>query len=73
MYIKSWNDVKDGARVIEDTYNEIYQISTRDGKRYLTIVGSQIPSARVDKLIGQERVIDFEPTCIYDQPWIEIS
>lgn len=70
MYINNWNEVPDGARVIEDTYNEVYTIFTRDGKRYLRQVGWQIGDKPVHEY---ERPIDFEPNAMYDQPWIRID
>jgi len=70
MYINHWNEVPDGATVIEDTYNEVYQVFTKDGKRYLRQVGWQVGDKPVPEY---ERPIDFEPNCIYDQPWIRID
>lgn len=70
MYIDNWNHVPDGARVIEDTYNEVYTIFTKDGKRYLRQVGWQVGDKPVPEY---ERPIDFEPNAMYDQPWIRID
>lgn len=70
MYINSWSNVPDGARVIEDTYNEVYQVFTRDGQRYLRQVGWQVGNKPIPEY---ERPIDFEPNCPYDQPWIRID
>jgi hypothetical protein len=70
MYINNWNEVPDGARVIEDTYNEVYAIFTKDGKRYLRQVGWQVGDKPV---LEGERLIDFEPNALYDQPWIRID
>jgi len=73
MKIEDWNDVPDGARVIEDTYNEVYTIFTRGGKKWLRQTGwcggrnnPPIPE-------NNERVIDFEPNCTWDQPWYRID
>lgn len=70
MYINNWNQVPDGAKVIEDTYNEVYTIFTRDGKRYLRQVGWQIGDKPA---LEGERLIDFEPNAPYNQPWIRID
>ena len=73
MYIKSWNDVPAGAKVIQDTYNEVYEVFINDKcQKCLRIVGFQVPSTR-QHLIGQEQVIDFDASCMYDQPWIRIG
>jgi len=71
-YIDDWGDVPDGSLVIEDTYPEMYTIFTRDGKRWLRQIGWQ---NNCNKPIpdDDERIIDFEPNCTYDQPWIWIS
>jgi hypothetical protein len=72
MYINSWSDIPDGATVIQDTWPERYLIFTRDGKRFLRLIGPEnIP--HIDAKIGEEREIDFEPNCIYDQPWIRLD
>ena len=70
MYINNWNEVPDGATVIEDTYNEVYTIFTKDGQRYLRQTGWQMGSKPVPE--ENVRLIDFDPNCIYDQPWIRI-
>lgn len=41
-YIENWSDVPVGARVIEDTYNEVYEVFMKDGERWLRQVGWQI-------------------------------
>lgn len=71
MYIDDWNDVPDGATVIEDTYNEVYEIFSKNGLRYLRQTGWQVGDKPVpaDSL----RLIDFEPNCAYDQPWIRLT
>jgi hypothetical protein len=71
MNIENWADVPDGATIIEDTYNEVYTILTKDGKRYLRQIGWQVPDKR--KINDGLREIDFEPNCIYDQPWYRID
>jgi hypothetical protein len=72
MYINNWNEVPVGAKVIQDTYNEIYEVFINDKfQKCLRVVGFQVPSKR-DNVIGQEQVIDFDASCIYDQPWIRI-
>lgn len=42
----------------------------KDGQRWLRQVGWQIGDKPVPQL---ERPIDFEPDCMYDQPWIRIE
>lgn len=66
-YIENWSDVPVGARVIEDTYNEVYEVFMKDGERWLRQVGWQIGDKPVPEL---ERPADFSPNCIYDQPWL---
>ena len=73
MKIEDWDDVPDGARVIEDTYNEVYTVFTRDDKKWLRQTGwcggrnnPSIPE-------NSERVIDFEPNCTWDQPWYRVD
>lgn len=70
MKIESWNQVPDGATIIEDTYNEVYTVFTgTDGLRYIR----QIAWRMGDKPVPlYERVLDFEPNCMYDQPWYRI-
>ena len=70
MYIQNWNEVPDGATVIEDTYNEVYRVFTKDGQKWLRQVGWQVGNKPVPEW---ERPCDFEPDCIYDQPWIRIE
>jgi hypothetical protein len=71
MEIESWNQVPDGATVIEDTYNEVYTVFTgTDGLRYIRQIGWQIGDKPVPL---NERVLDFEPNCMYDQPWYRIA
>jgi hypothetical protein len=73
MKIENWGDVPDGARVIEDTYNEVYTIFTRRGQKWLRQTGwcggrnnPPIPE-------NSERFIDFEPNAFMDQPWYRID
>lgn len=70
MYIDSWELVPDGAVVIEDTYNEVYEVFTKDGKRFLRQVGWQVGDKPVPDHV---REIDFSPNSIYDQPWIRLK
>lgn len=65
--IHSWNDVPDGTKVIEDTYNEVWKIFTTNDGRFLKQVGWQMGNKPVpeDNIIW----IDFEPDCTWDQPW----
>ena len=71
MYIDSWNEVPDGSEVIQDTYNEVYTISTNENyERVLTQIGWQVGDKPVPE---SQRVIDFEPDCPYDQPWLRIN
>ena len=69
-YITSWDSVPDGATVIEDTYNEVYTIFTRNGQRWLRHIGWQVPSKR--PITGEERMIDWDSQPYMDQPWIRI-
>ena len=71
MYIRDFKTLPDGAKVIEDTYNEIYEVFTKNDKQYLRVVGSQVPSDKIR--IGEVRLIDFSPDCIGEQPWIRID
>lgn len=75
MYINNWNEVPDGATVIEDTYPEIYTVFTRNGKRWLRQIGWQTaPNQKAPPIPeNNERECDFEPNCTYDQPWIRID
>ncbi len=79
-YINSWSDVRDGETVIEDTYPEVYKISTNnEGERVLTLVSYCIDMDRLlperkeelTQRIGEQRVIDFDPDCTHDQSWIK--
>lgn len=70
MEISNWGSVPDGSRVIEDTYNEIYEVFTRDGQKWLRQVGWQIGNRPVP---DREIPADFEPDCMYDQPWYRID
>lgn len=73
-YIDDWSEIPDNSIVVEDTYNEIYVIFSKDGKRYLKQVGWQIPidgdDAKYRKMEKRDREIDFSPNAMYDQPWI---
>lgn len=71
MYIEHWGQVPDGATIIEDTYNEVYRIYSRDGKRYITQIGWQVGNKPVPE--NTERELDFSPNAMYDQPWIRIK
>ena len=68
LYIDDWNSVPDGDVVVEDTYPEVYVIFTREGKRWLRQIGWQGKARALPK--HNERIIDFEPNCTWDQPWI---
>lgn len=71
MYIENWDNIPCGAKVVQDTYNEIYEIVVVDRKRKLKQVGWQVPTNRD---IAEDFVeLDFEPNCSYDQPWIRIE
>jgi hypothetical protein len=73
-YITSWASVPDGATVIEDTYNEVYTIFTRNGQRWLRHVGWQVPNkCGGSPITGVERLIDWDPQPYMDQPWIRLS
>ncbi len=69
--ITDWNELPDGARVVEDTYNEIYVVFSRDGQKWLRQVGWQTGSAPVPQ--NSERPCDFEPNCTWDQPWYRVG
>ncbi len=62
MYITDWNQVPYSAEVIEDTYPEVYVVIEKNGEKWLR-----------ELTTGEERPCDFEPNCIYDQPWIRIN
>jgi len=65
--IEDWNEVPDGEVIIEDCYNEIYEIFSRDGKRWIRQIGWAIGDDPIPK--NTERLLDFEPNCTWDQPW----
>ena len=73
--INNWNEVPDGAFVIEDTYNELYVLKHDKDMQFpiLLHVGWQVsfgkPEKFVDRPLGKPRLADFEPNCMYDQPW----
>lgn len=80
--INHWSEVPDGAMVIEDTYNEVYEVFTKDGQKWLRHVdwqyGNQpIPVKLCDygsrRVRANERPCDFEPNALMDQPWYRIS
>lgn len=71
MYINNWNEVPDGATVIEDTFNEVYEVFTRNGERYLRQIGWQMGDQPIPK--NNEMIIDFAPHAMYSQPWIRID
>lgn len=67
-YINDWNDVPVGSKVIEDTYNEVYEVFMKNDERWLRQVGWQVANNKpVPEL---ERPADFSPNCTYDQPWL---
>lgn len=65
-YIESWYDVPDGMAVAEDTFNEVYRLFTQNGVRYIRQVGWLRGKAPIPENV---RELDFEPNCMYDQPW----
>lgn len=71
MEINNWNKVPDGAHVIEDTYNEVYEIFTKESERWLRQVGWQIGGHPVPN--NYERLIDWDPQPYMDQPWYRIK
>lgn len=71
MYINAWEHVPDGSRIVEDTYNEVYEIFTRDGKRYIRQVGWQVPTTRA--IDPYERELTFFPNAPYSQPWVVVG
>lgn len=62
MYIQSWNQLPDGAKVIQDTYSEVYIFCREKDGNYL-----------LEEKSGKKEKIDFSPNCRYDQPWIRID
>lgn len=66
--IKQWSDVPEGARVIEDTHTELYEIYTKDGEKYLKHIGWRNIVGR-DRELDEDRLIDFSPNAMHDQPW----
>lgn len=66
-YIDDWSEVPEGGIIIEDTYNEVYEVFIKDGKRWIRQIGWQVGDKPVPSF---ERLLDFEPNCTYDQPWI---
>lgn len=70
-YIDDWTEVPDGSTVIEDTFNEVYIIFTKDGERWLRQTDWQIGDKPLPA--NTERIIDFDPNCTWDQPWIWIK
>lgn len=71
MKIESWDSIPDGATVIEDTYNEVYTVFTgKDGLRYIRQIAWRVGNKPVP---FNEMVLDFEPNCVYDQPWYRIA
>lgn len=72
MYIRTWDDVPVGARVIEDTYNEVYEVIMHEGKKALKQVGWQL-SWTTKPISDVIRIIDFDPNAPYDQPWIRLD
>ncbi len=71
MDIFDWNDVPDGAIVIEDTYNEVYEVFIKNGKKWIRQIDWQIGDKDIPE--NNERLCDFDPVCIYDQPWYRID
>lgn len=70
-YIDDWGAIPDGSIVIEDCWPEVYQIFTRENKRWLRQIGWQLPPGRTKALPESvEREIDFDPQPYMDQPWI---
>lgn len=69
-YIESWSQVPDGAVIIEDTFNEVYEVFTRDGERWIRQIGWQLKRTTKPVPKNKERPLDFEPNCAWDQPWI---
>ena len=63
-YIESWDDVPIGSKVIEDTYNEVYEVFIKDGVKWLRQIGWQIGNKPIPT--ANERPADFSPNC--DQP-----
>lgn len=68
--IDNWHSLPDGSRVIEDTYNEIYEVFTKNGEKWLRQVAWQIPDER--PISKDERRIDWEASAFMDQPWYRI-
>ena len=68
--IRQWTEVPEGTRVIEDTYNELYEMKWQEGKPYLHHIGWRYERKGIrDRYLCKSRLADFEPNCTYDQPW----
>jgi hypothetical protein len=70
MTIHNWNEVPIGAHVIEDTYNEIYEVILVNGREHLKQIGWQFGNRPIPP--NNIRSCDFDPSSIYDQPWYVI-
>lgn len=69
--IEDWDSIPDGSRIFEDTYNEIYEVFTRAGQKWLRQVAWQIPTNQPISKV--ERRIDWQSDAFMDQPWFRIS
>lgn len=74
-YINNWSQVPDGTRVIEDTYNELYELRWINGIPVLHHIGWRYCQEKhraklEEKPLDPPREIDFDPDCMYDQPWL---
>lgn len=67
--IENWNELSPGDKVIEDTYNEVYEFFLKDGQPWLVQVGWLYGNKPVP---DYARPCDFEPNCMYDQQWIKL-
>lgn len=75
QYIENWNQVPNGTLVIEDTYNELYRLERKDGVPILYHIGWRYTFGKPiedfeSRDLNPPRQIDFEPNCMYDQPWL---
>lgn len=67
--IYSWEEVPIGARVFEDTFNQVYTFFEREGALWLKQTGWQCGDKPIPE--NNEKVIDFEPHALYNQPWYQ--
>ena len=74
--VSGWSSVPNGTLVVEDTYNELYVLFRKKDKMYpiLRHIGWRYAHIKRKEVVNNlplhdDREADFEPDCIYDQPW----